>query len=63
MLYTQNERTPICLAGQNSPYDPCVDNKVEIYFNRPDVQKAMHANVTQLPYPWTGCSPIVDYSQ
>lgn len=37
-------------------YDPCSENYAEIYFNRPDVQKALHANVSGLiPYNWTGC--------
>jgi len=46
-------------AGQ---YDPCIDNEVQAYFNRPDVQAALHANRSQhaLPYgPWQGCSTIV----
>ncbi|KAL6841844.1 hypothetical protein ACP4OV_028356 [Aristida adscensionis] len=29
-------------------YDPCTDYYVEGYFNNPDVQKALHANVTRL---------------
>lgn len=37
-------------------YDPCMDNHVEAFFNRPDVQKALHANVTKIPYTWTLCS-------
>ncbi|KAJ8618563.1 hypothetical protein MRB53_014749 [Persea americana] len=37
-------------------YDPCNNNHVEAYFNRPDVQKALHANVTKIPYRWTLCS-------
>ena len=48
------------------PYDPCIDNETEAYFNRPDVQAALHANRSQhaLPYgPWQGCSMIVQYSQ
>jgi len=48
---------------ERSKYDPCVDNKVELYMNRPDVQRALHGNTTSLPWPWTGCSPIVQYSQ
>ena len=51
------------LAGQ---YDPCIDNEVQAYFNRPDVQAALHANCSEhaLPYgPWMGCSTIVQYSQ
>ncbi|KAK9824563.1 hypothetical protein WJX72_011326 [[Myrmecia] bisecta] len=44
-------------------YDPCVDDEVAVYFNRPDVQRAMHANVTNLPYPWQSCAgEHVNYS-
>ncbi|KAF5738025.1 serine carboxypeptidase-like 34-like [Tripterygium wilfordii] len=34
--------------------NPCVDY-VTPYMNRPDAQKALHANVTKLPYPWQAC--------
>jgi pimeloyl-ACP methyl ester carboxylesterase len=45
-------------------YDPCVDNEVELYFNRPEVQAALHANVSgTVPGPWTDCSPRVRYSR
>ncbi|KAF5177800.1 Serine carboxypeptidase [Thalictrum thalictroides] len=37
-------------------YDPCTENYAEKYFNRPDVQTAMHANITHIPYKWTACS-------
>ncbi|KAI6669445.1 hypothetical protein NL676_004330 [Syzygium grande] len=37
-------------------YDPCASDYTEVYFNRPDVQEAMHANVTKIPYPWTHCN-------
>ncbi|KAH7420328.1 hypothetical protein KP509_13G002400 [Ceratopteris richardii] len=43
------------LAG----YDPCLGNYAEIYFNRPDVQKAFHANTTRISYNWTGCSNVL----
>lgn len=36
-------------------YDPCLSEYTEVYMNRPDVQKALHANVTNIPYPWTHC--------
>ena len=37
-------------------YDPCTENYAEIYFNRPDVQKALHANISGIiPHNWTGC--------
>lgn len=40
-------------------YDPCTERYSEVYFNIPEVQKALHANVTRLPYPWKTCSDIV----
>ncbi|CAE5966533.1 unnamed protein product [Arabidopsis arenosa] len=40
-------------------YDPCTERYSNVYFNRVDVQKALHANVTRLPYPWKACSDIV----
>ncbi|XP_072993672.1 serine carboxypeptidase-like 34 [Typha latifolia] len=43
------------LAG----YDPCVSEYSEIYFNRPDVQEALHANVTKIGYNWTHCSLVI----
>jgi serine carboxypeptidase-like clade 2 len=40
------------LAGS----DTCVENYANIYYNRPDVQRALHANTTHIPYNWTICS-------
>ncbi|KAI3734781.1 hypothetical protein L6452_14260 [Arctium lappa] len=39
--------------------DNCIIKYTKIYMNRPDVQKAFHANVTRLPYSWITCSDIV----
>ncbi|KAF7147596.1 hypothetical protein RHSIM_Rhsim03G0257500 [Rhododendron simsii] len=39
-----------------SGYDPCSENYAEKYYNIPDVQKALHANTTGIPYKWTACS-------
>ncbi|KAL6841845.1 hypothetical protein ACP4OV_028357 [Aristida adscensionis] len=36
-------------------FDPCTDYYVEAYLNDPDVQKALHANVTRLDHPWSAC--------
>ncbi|CAA0816583.1 Serine carboxypeptidase-like 40 [Striga hermonthica] len=37
-------------------FDPCSDNYVQAYLNRPEVQKALHANVTNsIPYDWSFC--------
>ncbi|GKD01483.1 serine carboxypeptidase 24-like protein [Tanacetum coccineum] len=43
------------LHGRVSGYDPCIENYAEKYFNHPDVQHAMHANVTGISYKWTAC--------
>ncbi|KAK1312530.1 Serine carboxypeptidase-like 27 [Acorus calamus] len=40
-------------------YDPCTESYSEVYYNRPEVQKALHANVTGIRYPWTTCSNVV----
>lgn len=40
---------------QISGYDPCTEKYAELYYNRPDVQKALHANITKIPYKWTAC--------
>ncbi|KAK4403175.1 Serine carboxypeptidase-like 34 [Sesamum angolense] len=45
------------LAG----YDPCASDYTEVYFNRPDVQHALHANLTKIPYPWTHCSDNITF--
>ncbi|OVA12084.1 Peptidase S10 [Macleaya cordata] len=42
-----------------SGYDPCTEDYVEKYFNREDVQRALHANVTKLSYPYTPCSDVI----
>ncbi|XP_020161023.2 serine carboxypeptidase-like 34 [Aegilops tauschii subsp. strangulata] len=40
-------------------YDPCTTQYSEVYFNRPDVQAALHANVTKIGYNWTHCSDVI----
>ncbi|XP_022153098.1 serine carboxypeptidase-like 35 [Momordica charantia] len=42
-----------------SGYDPCTEDYAEKFFNREDVQKALHANVTRLSYPYTPCSGVI----
>ncbi|VAH27161.1 unnamed protein product [Triticum turgidum subsp. durum] len=48
---------PIAPSIEN--FDPCTDYYVDAYLNRPDVQKAMHANVTRLDHPWSACSEVL----
>ncbi|KAL5992720.1 hypothetical protein ACLOJK_013639 [Asimina triloba] len=40
-------------------YDPCSGGYMTTYLNIAEVQKAMHANVTGLPYEWSECSSII----
>ncbi|KAG6537216.1 hypothetical protein ZIOFF_002302 [Zingiber officinale] len=40
-------------------FDPCTPNYVEAYLNNPEVQKALHANVTKLNYTWSACSEVI----
>uniref|UniRef100_A0A1D1XLI7 Carboxypeptidase n=1 Tax=Anthurium amnicola TaxID=1678845 RepID=A0A1D1XLI7_9ARAE len=40
-------------------YDPCTESYAERYYNRRDVQGAMHANTTAIPYKWTACSDML----
>ncbi|KAE8689290.1 putative WRKY transcription factor 72 [Hibiscus syriacus] len=40
--------------------DPCLAGRIFTYLNRPDVQKALHANTTHLPFHWDFClGPLV----
>ncbi|KAK2972394.1 hypothetical protein RJ640_010831 [Escallonia rubra] len=43
--------------------DPCLPERIFTYLNRPDVQKALHANTTHLPYLWHSCSGPLQYQQ
>ncbi|KAI4328624.1 hypothetical protein L6164_020960 [Bauhinia variegata] len=42
-------------------YDPCASDYTELYLNRPQVQKALHANITKIPYPWTHCNNNITF--
>ncbi|KAJ4710457.1 Carboxypeptidase [Melia azedarach] len=42
-------------------YDPCASDYTEVYLNRADVQKALHANITGISYPWTHCSNHISF--
>lgn len=41
--------------------DVCIDDEITYYFNLRQVQEALHANVTRLPYSWEACSGVVEY--
>ncbi|KAL3014641.1 hypothetical protein AAZX31_06G116800 [Glycine max] len=42
--------------------DVCMTYERSFYFNLPEVQKALHANRTNLPYQWSMCSGVLNYS-
>ncbi|KAL6504829.1 Serine carboxypeptidase-like 42 [Orobanche hederae] len=42
--------------------DVCKMEETAFYLNLHEVQKALHANRTNLPYNWSDCSGIIDYS-
>nr|GEW24604.1 serine carboxypeptidase-like 42 [Tanacetum cinerariifolium] len=42
--------------------DVCMSLERRFYFNLPEVQQALHANRTKLPYTWTMCSGILNYN-
>ncbi|QCD99951.1 serine carboxypeptidase-like 42 [Vigna unguiculata] len=42
--------------------DVCMTLERRFYFNLPEVQKALHANRTNLPYRWSMCSNFLNYS-
>ncbi|KAJ4755287.1 Carboxypeptidase [Rhynchospora pubera] len=63
-----NIYAPLCThSGTRSPpktpsienFDPCSDYYVEAYLNIPEVQDAMHANVTKLKQRWSSCSDVI----
>ncbi|WZZ09608.1 hypothetical protein YC2023_095529 [Brassica napus] len=41
--------------------DVCMTYERKFYFNLPEVQHALHANRTRLPYEWSMCSTLVNY--
>ncbi|KAF5939517.1 hypothetical protein HYC85_023776 [Camellia sinensis] len=55
--------SPTCEGWHQKPagYDPCLSDYTEAYLNRADVQQALHANVTKIPYPWTHCNDNITF--
>ena len=63
-----NPHACACAASLPPPpgakYDPCLDSETELYLNRPEVQAALHANVSgTLPGPWQDCTQAIQYSR
>lgn len=58
ILYLKDENSVFSLLTQpwmSRAYDPCTERYSQMYFNLPEVQNAMHANVTRISYPWESC--------
>ncbi|KAJ0970131.1 hypothetical protein J5N97_023008 [Dioscorea zingiberensis] len=58
-LFRQHEEWHELERRLPSGYDPCTEDYAERYFNREDVQKALHANLTGLSYPYSPCSVVI----
>ncbi|GER47854.1 serine carboxypeptidase [Striga asiatica] len=43
--------------------DVCMSYERRFYFNLPEVQNALHANQTNLPYSWSMCSGVLNYTE
>ncbi|KAI3831327.1 hypothetical protein MKX03_034113 [Papaver bracteatum] len=51
----------ILVLHSPKPFPTCLSSYSTVYFNRPDVQKALHANVTKISYPWTHCRDNITF--
>ena len=50
------------VASRGTRGDPCLVGRVLTYLNNPQVQKAMHANTTRLPFSWNFCLGSISFS-
>ncbi|KAL7263800.1 hypothetical protein ACSBR1_001871 [Camellia fascicularis] len=62
IITSNSSKKNVCLHSSNSSwlkrlggYDPCEGDYVQRYLNLPQVQEALHANITKLPYAWELC--------
>ncbi|XAR66726.1 Carboxypeptidase D [Bertholletia excelsa] len=50
-----------CLVGHiGRTYDPCTEKHSVVYFNQPEVQKALHVRLDKAPCKWETCSDVVN---
>ncbi|XP_028753572.1 serine carboxypeptidase II-2-like [Neltuma alba] len=42
-----------------APFDPCASKHTTVYFNLPEVQKALHLDPAHKPHKWKTCSDVV----
>ncbi|WJZ83835.1 hypothetical protein VitviT2T_003480 [Vitis vinifera] len=65
-IYIYDIYAPLCSSSSNSTrpisvFDPCSEDYIQTYLNIPEVQKSMHANVTNIPGPWESCNDAIFY--
>ncbi|XP_047331909.1 serine carboxypeptidase 1-like [Impatiens glandulifera] len=64
-IYTYDIYAPLCSSPPSSSpgvayFDPCTGNYVSEYLNLPEVQEALHANVSgSLPGEWESCNNYI----
>ncbi|KAG6406553.1 hypothetical protein SASPL_134157 [Salvia splendens] len=59
---------PLCSSNSTAPslssFDPCSSDYVFTYLNTPEVQQALHANISgALPGPWDACSNLISWTE
>ncbi|KAA3484645.1 serine carboxypeptidase II-3 [Gossypium australe] len=62
-MYASDIYAPLCNSSSTSTYlicqvsafHSCSKNYIHSYLNNPEVQQALHSNVSALPYPWQSC--------
>lgn len=60
-LVQQELRLKKKVAHMSNGVDVCITGERTFYLNMPEVQQALHANVTNLPYVWSMCSGLLEY--
>ncbi|KAH9613490.1 hypothetical protein KSS87_017859 [Heliosperma pusillum] len=48
------------IGHTGAAYDPCTESHSTVYFNQPEVQKALHVNAQFAPAKWETCSNVVN---
>ncbi|KAJ4707492.1 Carboxypeptidase [Melia azedarach] len=53
----------MAMRGTSNAGDPCIGDRIFAYLNKPQVQEALHANTTHLPFQWNFCGGPLDYQE
>lgn len=61
-IVEQELRLKKLLTKKSMGVDVCMSYERVFYFNLPEVQRALHANTTALPYDWSMCSNFLNYT-